>query len=418
MDIERAIISKVIRTRDLIPVIESKILPDFFEDTENKKVYSWVIEFWQRFGECPTAKALNQNFPNYNLVKTEEPYAYYIDEIRKQRQYGIAVDGIEESARFLEDNDAASALQAMTKAVTKAAVEVTVLRDTDIIETWEKRLEHYNSLKNLLGGLRGVPYGFSTLDLVLSGAQAEQLITLVGLPKAGKSTILMKMAIAAHEYGKIPMFISFEMSREEQEARHDAFRAQVDHLKLLNGRLSKIEEDKLKRALRLIKNTHPFILSTDISSSTTIGGLGAKIEQYKPDILYVDGVYLMDDENGNEKGTPQALTNISRGMKRLAQSSRIPIIQTTQALDWKVNKRQGVTGSSIGYTSAFLQDSDAVLVIESTEDENVAKIKIAEARNAPRKSLLIQWKWSTGEFEEIGETDEEDEDSDEYTRGI
>lgn len=421
MDIERSLVSKIIKTGDLVPVLESKIQPSFFEGSEHRKVFGWIIEYWNRYGECPTNKALLQDFPNYNLVKTEEPYQYYIDELRERRKYGIVVEGLEESARLLDvENDTDGALFALTKAVTKVGTEVSALRDTDLIETWTDRLENYEALKNLPGGLRGIPLGFPTIDYWLSGAQTEQLLTFVGLPKTGKSTMLMNMAISAHIYGKIPMFLSFEMSREEQEARHDAFRAKIDHLALLSGRLSKTDEDKLKRALRLIKNMHPFILSTDISSSTTLSGLKAKIEQYKPDIVFVDGVYLMDDEEGNAKGSPQALTNISRGMKRLCQTSRIPIVQTTQVLDWKVSKKVGITGGSIGYSSAFLQDSDVIMAVEFTEDANVVKVKIVEARNAPRKAVLVQWKWATGEFEELGETDEqeEQENDDEYIRGV
>lgn len=383
-------------------------------------MFSWILEYWNKYGECPTAKALQQNFPNYELAKTDEPFQYYIDELKERRKYGIVVEGLEEAGHFLEDDDTDSAMFALTRTVTKVGIEVSELRDTDLIETWQARLENYDNLKNLPGGLRGIPLGFPTLDHWLSGAQKEQLYTFVGLPKTGKSMMLMKMAISAHEYGKVPMFLSFEMSKEEQEARHDALRAGIDHLALLGGRLRKPDEEKLKRALRLIKNTHPFILSTDITSSTTLSGLRAKIEQYRPDIVFIDGVYLMDDEEGNPKGSPQALTNISRGMKRLCQVARIPIIQTTQALEWKVKKSEGITGGSIGYSSAFEQDSDAVLAVEFTEDENVVKVKIVQARNAPRKAVLVQWDWATGEFEELSETDEQEEqDSDEeYVRGI
>jgi hypothetical protein len=48
--------------------------------------------------------------------------------------------------------------------------------------------------------------------------------------------------------------------------------------------------------------------------------LAANIEQTKPDIVFVDGVYLMLDENTGEMNTPQAITNITRALKRLSRT--------------------------------------------------------------------------------------------------
>ena len=47
----------------------------------------------------------------------------------------------------------------------------------------------------------------------------------------------------------------------------------------------------------------------------------------------------MDDEQGEPKGSPQALTNITRSLKRLAQRFDIPIVGTTQVLSWKIGLR-------------------------------------------------------------------------------
>ena len=40
----------------------------------------------------------------------------------------------------------------------------------------------------------------------------------------------------------------------------------------------------------------PFIFSTDITSATTVSGIQAKIQQYQPDVVFVDGAYLMQSE--------------------------------------------------------------------------------------------------------------------------
>jgi replicative DNA helicase len=295
-------------------------------------------------------------------------------------------------------------MNALSSGLLDVSIDASPLLDVDITQTTDARIEEYLALGELDGGLRGIPSGFPTIDLATAGFQSEQLITLVGPPKAGKSTVAMLAAIAAHKAGKVPLFLSFEMSNTEQAARHDAFRAGISHHALLTGKLNTAQEKRLRRYLDLTKDMVPFYMSGDISGTTTVSGIAAKVEQYKPDILFVDGSYLLDDEQGQDKNSSQALTNITRSLKRLAQKSKIPVFNTTQVLTWKLNKKKGITSDSIGYSSSFAQDSDVVLGIMSDEDsDDMAKLSIVIARNAPKKTVQIQFDFEVGQFRELGE---------------
>ena len=73
-------------------------------------------------------------------------------------------------------------------------------------------------------------------------------------------------------------------------------------------------------------------LSADITATTTPSGLSGKIDEHRPDIVFVDGIYLMENEAGHQPGTAQAYTSLSRSMKRLAQRTGCPVVGTMQAL--------------------------------------------------------------------------------------
>jgi replicative DNA helicase len=125
----------------------------------------------------------------------------------------------------------------------------------------------------------------------------------------------------------------------------------------------------------------------------------------------------MDDENGEPKGSPQALTNITRALKRVAQNEDIPIIGTTQVLSWKLNNKKSrkITSDSIGYTSSFAQDSDLVLGVEADPDiENQAIIRVVLARSAPVGEIRINWDWANMDFTEVGEDESGDNDTDSW----
>lgn len=413
---EHLLISKVIQTRDLTVALKSGVKEDHFTK-EWSKVWSWVVTFWRDHGEVPTKRALSQEFGDIRLISAEEePFTALIDEVYNAYRHRNLLEAMALAVPSLESGDTAKALLELSKGVQLASAETARLRDINLIDTWEQRVDKYKELQSTPNALRGIPTGLLGLDRITSGFRPQQLITFVGEAKKGKSLMTLIMANAAHLHGKSPLFVSFEMSAEEQAARYDAIVSKVSYTNILRGSLTNNELAKITDTLRMRKNMHPFIVTEDTSSLTTVSALAAKVKEFKPDILFVDGVYLMDDENGEPKGSPQALTNITRSLKRLAQNSDIPVIGTTQVLSWKLGNKKSrrITADSIGYTSSFAQDSDLIVGVESDPDiDNQSIIRVVLARSAPLGEIRINWDWNNMDFTEVGEDDDND-DSDSW----
>lgn len=413
---EHLLISKVIQTKDLALVLKSGIKEDHFT-LEWSKVWSWVVTFWRDHGEVPSKRALSQEFGDIRLINAQdEPFSALIDEVYDTYRHRNLLEAMALAMPSLEAGETAKALIELSAGVQKAAAETARLRDINLIETWEQRVDKYKELQSTPNALRGIPTGLLGLDRITSGFRPQQLITFVGEAKKGKSLMTLIMANAAHLHGKTPLFVSFEMSAEEQAARYDAIVSKVSYTNILRGSLTNNELEKIANTLRMRKNMHPFVVTEDTSSLTTVSALAAKVKEFKPDILFVDGVYLMDDENGEPKGSPQALTNITRSLKRLAQNADIPVIGTTQVLSWKLGNKKSrrITADSIGYTSSFAQDSDLIVGVESDPDiDNQSIIRVVLARSAPLGEIRINWDWHNMDFTEVGEDDDND-DSDSW----
>jgi hypothetical protein len=248
--------------------------------------------------------------------------------------------------------------------------------------------------------LLGVPTGFAKIDEATAGLQGGQLITVIAPPKTGKSQIILRMAANVHAAGMVPMFQSFEMTNNEQAQRYLSMTSHISNSNLRRGKLSPDEEDKLIAQLDKLKESKPFHL-VDAVNGLTIDSLLAKAEQLNPDILFVDGVYLMMDQVTGEANTPQALTNITRGLKRLAQKLEIPIVISTQTLLWKMRGGK-VSADSIGYSSSFFQDSDVILGLEPVEESDYTrKLRVVQSRNAAPEETTITWIWDTGCFHDV-----------------
>jgi len=406
VDVERALICKILAEKDLTEVSDKGVNPTFIEDATNRRVFSTLLELTREHAQVPTVAMMRRDFPKYDFIKVAEPLTYLVDQVRRNHALSILEEALSDAVVIFEDKEDPDAItRILSRTLNTLAAELPNTRDTDLTKTGEQRLERYRSLRDE-SGLRGIPSGFHSIDRATQGFQPGQLCTVVGPPKAGKSTTMLLAARNAHRMGFLPLLIGFEMTNEEQEERIDAIAAGISLQRLRSAGserygLDAEEWKRLTRSIHEIETMRSFILSGDTQSTTTLTGVMGKVEKYRPDLLIVDGVYMMQDENGEPPGSPQALTNITRGFKRMAQNLNIPIIITTQVLTWKMDKKRGITGNSIGYSSSFAQDSDVILGVETTDDPNINKVKIVLARNCPPSETYVQWDWDTSTFEEL-----------------
>ena len=400
-DNEHRLVSKVIRDREITPALQRGITDVWFLDDENKRVWAFVRKHYAEYSEVPTAVTVKDHYPNYKVLDVQDNIEYLLDTMVEFRRRMLTRQGLENAVEQLQENDHESALLAMEATITKVNEQgVLGTHEIDLTKNTEERYKEYQSLQN--SEFLGIPTGFAKIDEATAGLQGGQLVTIIAPPKTGKSQIALKMAINIHRQGKIPMFQSFEMNNHEQQQRHDAMRANISHGRLRRGKLLPAEETRYIDILNEMEKEQSFHL-VDAVNGITVSALAAKIEQAKPDIVFVDGVYLMLDEITGEMNTPQAITNVTRALKRLAQKIDKPIIITTQTLLWKMRAGK-VTADSIGYSSSFFQDSDVILGLEPIEeDEELRNLKVVASRNCGPTETALTWRWETGCFHDEDE---------------
>lgn len=402
---EMRLVSKAVRERDLTPALDRGINATWFQDPQAKEVWQVAVEHWQKYGEVPTPVAVKDTLPDISLLRVEDSYEYILDEIVAWRRRGLTIELLQGAAKQIEAEDHEQALTVLSAGLSRVGdIGVEASRDVDLTQTVDKRIDEYVELKSLPGGMRGLATGFPTIDRATSGLQSGQLITVVAQPKCGKSTLAVALMKNIHNLDVATMLISFEMSNSEQAARYDAMQAGVNHTRLLRGEMTNRDEELLRRHLGSTKDLAPLYLIDDPVSASTVSGVIAKIEKYQPRVVFIDGVYLMTDEVSGEQNTPQALTNITRNLKKVAQRFQIPVVIMTQALLWKMSSKKGVTANSIGYSSSFFQDSDVILglqFVDEDEDPTERLLKVIASRNCPNVETTLMWNWDEAKFEEV-----------------
>lgn len=402
MDIERSLLSKVILTGDLTPLSDAKITRHHFRDLGHQAVYDSIIRHRTDYGQTPSLAVIKLDHPSYRvLTEVAEPLAWLIDEIRAARSQVILEQGMAEAILAEQNGSVLQMRAALARALAQEAQEIPHGKDLDLTQTSAAFWDYYLELKKLDGRLRGIPTGFHTLDNATQGWQPGNLIVFTGVQKSGKSTLMLNSAMACHRHGKTPAFFGFEMTNLEQQERHAAFWAGISFERLRSGQLTTPEEKQLARALRQLEDMPSFYLSNDDMGTATVTGLASKVERLRPDVVYLDGVYMMDDEHGEQRMSDAALRNIVQGLKQAAMHLSVPIVCTTQSLNSKLGRGGKVTAASVGYTSAFGQYCDAMVSVEQTEDNTIQRIAAILGRNFRNFEAFIEWDWERGRFAEL-----------------
>lgn len=402
-DNEIRLLSKAIRDRNIAPLIDKGIQDNWFYVDENRAVWKFLREHVSKYSEVPTATTVKDNFPNFRLLNVEDSIEYLVDQLSEYRVRQKTIELIQTAGTLVSEGDHRGALDQVSAGLAKLQDEgVGKSLDLDLTQDPMSRFDLYLGIKTRPNGLLGMSTGFKGIDIATAGLQPQQLVTIVAPPKTGKSVLAMQMAVNIHEDGFRPMFQSFEMTNLEQQRRHDAMRAHIAHSRLVRGALKDEEEERYRQMLERMDSMHNFYL-TDSVSALTLTSLSIKIDRLRPDVVFVDGVYLMIDEITGESNTPMALTNITRGMKRLAQKHNVPIVMSTQALKHKMRGGK-VTADSIGYSSSFVQDSDIVMTLErqDEEDDSSRILRIDKSRNSAPAEIELLWDWEGGKFQEYG----------------
>jgi KaiC/GvpD/RAD55 family RecA-like ATPase len=414
-DPEMMVLARILDTGDIVTAIEAGLKDDWFASERGRSSWSWMRSQWAQHREVPTEESFARRFPDGRLEPNGEPLGSLLEELRGKRGYLLLSEGLQESVKYLSaaDRPDRPALVDETRAFLAGVLteiaddtgDTTVEAVTDSIADY---LEYVMTKEPL--SVTGVHTGIDFIDRVTGGMQPEQLYILGGPPKSGKSTIALWAAMQAHLQGEVVLFVGHEMSNEEQKQRHLSLGSEVDLNIIKDGLRDSPQAAFVERKLRafaeelkgydgelfLVHDNNPFL-----------SGITAKVEMYQPTVVVIDGLYLMHDDNGEPDGSPQALTNISRAVKRLARSRKLMVFATTQVLESKMTRRGGVTINSFGYTSAFGQDADTLLGIwRPDHQQSTSFMRVVASRNSLGAEGQVDIDLSVGKiFDTTGDND-------------
>ena len=410
--VERGFISKLIETKDFKTLKEKQIQP-FFLTGDNRRVYQYISEVFKETGEVPTYRVIKQKFPNYELethivdsqevVGTEETLLYWCSELRTKAKHNRMADIVENVAEKLDNGESEEAYALLKKGVWKIEDEIVESDSVDITKDTEDRKLAYSERKKNKG-MMGIPTGIPHLDFMLKGLIKETLTTLIATTGVGKTWFLILVGAYAQLNGyKVVCFIT-EMSADLMRDRFEAmlFGMMYGDFNYSRFKSGDLNTDQEAMYFEFLEDDLPRLEPLVLETATGVSSVVSVIEQEKPDLVLVDGAYLMEDEQG-AKDDWLRVTHITRDLKKIAKNWHIPILINTQA-DQNTSKKSGPGLGDIKYSQAIGQDSDNILALFRDEvmiNDKEMGVKVLKQREGVLGKVIINWNFDKMNFKSI-----------------
>lgn len=406
--IEFQLLSKIIADGDLRVAMDEGITDDYFSVVEARAVYSYLMDYYHDtktrslvpeidivVGKFPTV-----DFPTPSIRTTVKAMC---QEVRSEHVRVKMEEIMAQAEETYEENPAGSLSRLIqdAKALQETAEESRDLILADSTETMKREYEMLEGAKGMLGIPWPVGWGYHTedgkpkispktgrqhhpLNEESGGMRGGDFILLYGRPKSMKTWALVDMIVECYYHlNQRVLVFTKEMTPEQLRWRIVARMLGVDYTDLKSGQLPEAERDEFFDLLDTMKNeeerlmrrgqNRSMMITTGWTSGSVQSGiqsLQSKIDEFEPDIVMADSVYLMKASRQAGGGSQwQDIAEIAYGLHDLAVEYRIPIVATSQA-NRKGEELKGSSMAEIAYGDTFAQACDYAIRIIKTTDED------------------------------------------------
>jgi replicative DNA helicase len=333
----------------------------------------WVYDFRAKHGQYPSPIAFRHKFGE-RLKAPSDPLPAVLQPILDRAMYDQMVNVQEQTKELLDQNVPLAAVMARWKDEAAKVTEYTYdYTDIDIASSEGSKTAYGERVRAKKGKATLFVPPWASLANAVNFFLPKEVYTLVARPSMGKTWILLWMLHFFASNGIRVLLISKEMGAETIEDRLTCIRYRLPYSLFRAAELPPRLLRQWRKAARQFKR-NPGTYSLIVSGSETFEGVGftfinAQIEKYKPQIVAVDGAYLLYPEGMRRNATDtERFTYISNRSKNYAKHFKVfwmNVIQLNRSAENKQGETKGGATTIFG-SDAWYQDSDWVHSVGGT----------------------------------------------------
>jgi replicative DNA helicase len=363
-------------------------------------MWDFIREYYEQNQTVPPVNVVKQKFSDFDYSPDTGATKHHLDELKTEFLNDNVKVMLRSAATQVQEGDSMSALDVLMSETARLKHITSTARDLDVSNI-DDAIAYFENVKRMQeSGTHGIYTGLAGFDNYLpAGITPGQLGVLLAYPAIGKSWMALYLAVQAWKNGKSPLIVSLEMTETEVRNRVFAIIGQGmwSHRKLSRG---EVETDMMKKWMEKTFQGKPsiHIISNDGIGEVSPSVLRGKIDQYKPDIVFVDYLNLMTSNHRTDNEVVK-MKNLSRELKLLAISEQIPIIAISSATPDDVTDMNSVP--TLGQTSWSRQiayDADFLLALGRAANSDVLECVFRKNRNGFLGEFYVQVDFDSGRF--------------------
>ena len=380
----------------------------FLED--ELPAFQFVRTYHQTYGVLPTVDILQkEGHPLPTLRRAGGSASYYYTTLRRRYAYSEVNTRHPRLVECMKNRDMdglSTVLREMLAASHTASGEV---HSTTLAEELEGVLDEYRIARRS-PGLRGLPTGWSTLDMATNGVMGGDLVVIVGRPSMGKSYLLQEMARAANVAGYTVAVTSMEMTKSQLTRRWLGRESRINPNLIRSGELGTYSHRHLMGVADLLRNspTPVHLLAGNMKKS--VRAIETMVLETNPQALYIDAAYLLSPA-GRKQGYVSKWETISEvvgELKVLALEYNIPVVISVQfnrgVRSNSTALRKSLDMGDIAGSDSIPQDASVVLGIRKGRppmDRVTRIIEVMKNREGETPVFATSFTFSPVNMEEI-----------------
>mgnify|MGYP006274617881 CR=1 FL=1 len=387
MNPERAILSQILQKPDLLHTRDFRV--EHFTDPQLRRVYKAmrsVVDEGLSLDSVTLGERLNDYVTPgdiYEAIPTTANFDYYYGKLIETYRKNRLRDLIRRAQAILEEkttDETISTIEGELQAIISVSEQYSVIHAGEALSEFMDQVEQRYMAK---GKLPGISTGMRMLDKVTLGFQPERYYVIGARPSQGKSALLLNIAKHSAMAGIPTGVISLESGRDEIMCRMMSDLTNIDSRNLFTGYLQKRDFDSLTTAAGEVYESGLWLYDEpNADLSTVLNQARYMVNKHGVQVIYIDYAQIIELPN-NTLDERQKLVKVSKALKQLSRSLKIPIVANAQ-LNRASDGRRPTLGDFDG-SSQFEKDADtAILIYHKTHDKRGSELPMDQ-----RESFLL-----------------------------
>jgi replicative DNA helicase len=402
---ELQLLCKIVELQDFHTVEKLKIDETFFLGdasvvSQTREAFRFIRDHYHNditYGSVPSWALVQQRFYGFPWTPSWDTVPTLCQELRRLKlrsQILTLADELNQKAEV----DPNVALEVVREAATTLVSQHELSGDMLLSAAGEQLYENYQLVASG-HGLTGIPWPWDVLNDDTQGIHKGNFIVVYGRPKSMKTWMALYIACTAYMANMRVLVYSLEMNEIQILRRCAAIISRVEYDKFKNGKLDPATMQRVFDVLYTLRDeelaktnggrSSALLATQPRSESSGIATLQAKIREFGPDLVIVDGMYLMKDDRVKQRTIDwKSIAHISQDLKRTASIMNVPIIGVTQANRSASKDPKQADLAELSYADALGQDCDLCMRVHKQKDTSTQENEIVLSFPGSREGVL------------------------------